>query len=425
MKRVLIVGGGIAGLSCAYELHKAGWPVTIVEKGRLGGVILTERSEGYLIEGGPDSFITTKPWAKELCEEIGLGDRLMSARARGFHVLWEGKLHPVPDGVFLAVPTRLWPFLASGLFSLGGKFRMAMDLILPRGPEMEDESIGAFVRRRLGREALEKLAEPVMAGIYVASADELSLRATFPRFAEMEREHRSLIRALRRAPPSGPTSPFVTLRGGMRELVDRLVSRMTGVTFVGGREVVALEPGWRVRLDGSVMEADVVVLAVPGPCAARLWAGVPAIRHVSTATVSLGYRGRLDLDGTGHVIPRSQRKGMVACTWTSSKFEGRAPADRTLIRCFYDRTDGDLARRAHEELREVLPLGGEPEFARAFTWPDASPVYEVGHIRRVEEFEARLPPGLHVAGAGFHGIGIPDCIRDGRAVARRILAALT
>lgn len=421
MKRVLVVGGGITGLACAYELHKAGWPVTVVEKDRLGGVIRTEREGPFLIEGGPDSFIVTKPWAKELCEEIGLGDRLIPARSRRVYVLSGGRLHEMPEGLFLTVPTRIWPFLKSSLISWGGKFRMGLDYVLPRGPEVEDESIGSFVRRRLGREALEKLAEPIMAGIYVAPADELSLRSTFPRFAEMEREHRSLIKALRKLPPGGNTSPFVSLRGGMQELVAKLLERMRDVTFVTGREVLSIEPGWRVKVGEAVMEADAVVLAVPAHAAARLWPGVPPVKYVSTTTVTLAYRKFRDLDGTGFVIPRREARRILACTWTSQKFEGRAPEDHLLVRCFVLGTEGDAAAAAREEMRDLLGAPEPPVASKVFRWPEANPVYEVFHQRRVREFEERLPRGLYVAGAGFHGTGIPDCVRDGRAVAKKIM----
>jgi oxygen-dependent protoporphyrinogen oxidase len=425
VKRVAVLGGGIAGLSCAYELHRTGVPVTVVERERLGGVILTRRQGDFLVEGGPDSFLTTKPWAKELCEEIGLGDRLIPTLSRRVYVLSGGRLHPLPEGLFLTVPTRVWPFLTSGLLSFAGKMRMGLDLVLPRGPEVEDESIGSFVRRRLGREALEKLAEPIMAGIYVASADELSLRATFPRFAQMEREHRSLIKALRRAPPSGPLSPFLSLRGGMAELVERLLSRMAGVTFLTGREAVRLEragAAWTVRLNDGALEADDVVLAVPAPEAAKLWPGVPGIKYVSTTTVSLAYRGGPRLpEGTGFVIPRGEGRKILACTWTSQKFEGRAPADHVLVRCFVRGTEGDAERLAREEMRDILGLTGDPVLSQVYRWPDRNPVYEVGHERRVREFEAAMPAGLHLCGSGFHGAGLPDCVRDGRAVARKIM----
>ncbi|HEX7900020.1 MAG TPA: protoporphyrinogen oxidase, partial [Planctomycetota bacterium] len=288
MKRVVIVGGGIAGLACAYELSKGGAAVTIVEKDKLGGVIRTERHGELLIEGGPDSFITQKPWAKELCEELGLADQLIPSKSGKVYVWYRDRLHEMPAGLYLTVPTRIWPFLTSGLISFLGKLRMGMDLLLPRGPEVEDESIGAFIRRRLGAEALEKLAEPIMAGIYVASADELSLRSTFPRFAEMEREHRSLIKAMRKTPRTGNVSPFLSLRDGMKTLVDRLLARMKGVTLLEGKEALQVGPG-RVTLDEGELQADAVVLAVPTPAARKLWPSIPEVRYVTTTTVSLAY----------------------------------------------------------------------------------------------------------------------------------------
>lgn len=421
MKRVVIIGGGIAGLSAAYELHKAGCAVTVVERERLGGVIRTERAESYLIEAGPDSFITTKPWARELCDEIGLGDRLISPQSRKVFVYSSGALHELPEGLFLTVPTKFGPFLTSSLISFPGKMRMAMDLFLPRGKEVEDESIGSFIRRRLGAEALEKLAEPIMAGIHVARADELSLRSTFPRFAEMEREHRSLIKALRKIPRGGSVSPFVSFPGGMTELVERLLERMQGVTFVTGKEATRLEPGWKAHLTDGVLEADAVILAVPTPAAAKLWPGIPDVKYVSTSVVSLAYRKFRDLEGTGFVIPRGENRKILACTWTSNKFEGRAPDDQLLVRCFVQGCGGNLAETAHEEMRAILGAGQRPVFSRVHTWPDRNPVYEVGHERRMREFEATLPRGLRLAGSGFHGAGIPDCVKDGRAVARSLL----
>jgi oxygen-dependent protoporphyrinogen oxidase len=420
VKRVVIIGGGIAGLACAYELHKAGWPVTVVEKDKLGGVIRTERHGDLLIEGGPDSFIVQKPAAKELCEELGLGDRLIPTRSRKVHVWSEGRLHEMPEGLFLTVPTKIGPFLKSELISTWGKMRMGLDLVLPRGPELEDESIGSFVRRRLGREALEKLAEPIMAGIYVASADELSLRSTFPRFADMEREHRSLIKALRKIPPSGNLSPFLTLRGGLSELVEKLLAAMPSVRFVTG-EATTIEAG-AVRVGDTLLEADQVVLAIPATAARKLWPDAPEVRYVTTSTISLCYPKFGDFQGTGFVIPRTENRKILACSWTTNKFEGRSPEDRFLVRCFVKGEASDPEGFAKEEMRAMLGAPAEPLFSRVFTWRERNPVYEVGHERKIAAAEAKLPPWLHLAGSGFHGAGLPDCIKDGRAVAKRILS---
>jgi protoporphyrinogen/coproporphyrinogen III oxidase len=418
--RVLVVGGGIAGLAAAYELQKGGAQVTVVEKDKLGGVIRTERHGDLLIEGGPDSFIVQKPAAKELCEELGLGDRLIPTRSRKVHVWSGGRLHEMPEGLFLTVPTKVIPFLKSGIISFLGKLRMGMDLVLPRGPEVEDESIGSFIRRRLGQEALEKLAEPIMAGIYVASADELSLRSTFPRFADMEREHRSLIKALRKIPPSGNLSPFLTLRGGLKELVDALLAAMPGVRFVTG-EVLQVKEGF-VKIGEDLLETDHVVLAVPAPAARKLWPDAPEVRYVTTSTVSLCYPKFGDFQGTGFVIPRRENRKILACSWTTNKFEGRSPDDRFLVRCFVKGESEDPEALARWEMREMLGAPAEPIFSKVFTWKDRNPVYEVGHEKKIAAAEAKLPPWLHLAGSGFHGAGLPDCIKDGRAVARRILS---
>jgi oxygen-dependent protoporphyrinogen oxidase len=267
-----------------------------------------------------------------------------------------------------------------------------------------------------------------MAGIFVASADDLSLRCTFPRFAEMEREHRSLIKAMRRIPRTGgDTSPFLTLRGGMSELTERLILLMPGVTFLKGMEVLGLEPAgerWRVRLADEALEADAVILAVPTHAAVKLRPGIPAVRYVSTSTVSLAYRKFRELEGSGFVIRRSEDRKIMACTWTSSKFAGRAPADHLLVRCFVRGVVEDAAPQAHEEMRDLLGVREEPVLAKTHTWSEANPVYEVGHERRMREYEAGLPSGLYLAGSGFHGTGVPDCVRDGRAVGRMVAERL-
>ncbi|HTF57689.1 MAG TPA: protoporphyrinogen oxidase [Planctomycetota bacterium] len=444
MKRAVVVGGGIAGLAAAWELHRAGARVTLLEaRPRLGGVIVTKRAGGWILEGGPDSFLTTKPGAVELCREAGLSERIIPARSRRVHVLSGGILHPVPDGVHLTVPTRSWPLLRSRLFTWRGKFRMLSERWRKPAPPADDESLGAFVRRRFGDEAFEKLAEPLMAGIHLAPGDALSLKSTFPRFLEMEREQGSLIRALRRGPPAGTVSPFVSLKGGMEDLVDRLVERMPEVEFRTSAAVRRIERGYRLVLDGGAIAADVVVLAVPAPAAAELVRpldeglaeALRAIDYVGSATVSLGYpRASVpgELDGTGFVIPRAEVRHLLACTWSSSKFEGRAPEGRVLFRCFIPPEglkgpDAELVGRARAELERVMGITGEPEVAEAWRWEGANPVYAVGHEARVRNIEARRTslPNLFFTGAGYRGLGIPDCISDGRAIGRAALRSLS
>ena len=444
MKRIVIIGGGIAGTSLAWRLESAGVDVTLLERReRLGGVIETVREEDFLIEGGPDSFVTMKPWGKTLCEELGIGGGLRPLARPGFFVRSRGKLHRFPAGVLLSVPTKILPFLFNSLLSFRSKMRMGLDLILPRGPEVEDESLADFVLRRFGREALEKVAEPVMAGIFVAPADQLSLQTTFPQFAKMERDHRSLIRAFRkhRRHASGG-SPFLTLEGGMDGLVRALESGLKKTKVITGCAVDAIEPGWRIIAGAETTEADAVVLAVPASEAARLVRPfdpslsdrLGTIRATSTATCSLAYRQEdipHDLDGTGFVIPRKERETILACTWSSRKFDGRAPEGKILLRCFlggvgmehvFERNDDELVRTAREDLERTLGITADPLLHRLFRWPNANPVYEVGHLKKVQEIDRNAPDGLHFLGSPYHGLGIPDCVRDAGELGDRLAA---
>jgi oxygen-dependent protoporphyrinogen oxidase len=443
MKRVAVIGGGIAGLAAAWELHQGGAKVTVLEaRPRLGGVIVTKRSRGWLLEGGPDSFLTTKPAAVDLVREAGLADQLIPSQSRRVYVLSRGELHPIPEGMHLTVPTRAWPLLRSGLFSWRGKLRMLSERWRRGSPPDGDESLGSFVRRRFGCEAFEKVAEPLMAGIHLAPGDRLSLKSTFPRFAQMEAERGSLIRAMKGAPP-GSVSPFASLRGGVATLVDRLVELMPDVEFRPAAPVRRLDPGFRLLLDGGALEADAVILAVPAPAAADLAASLDpgladalrAIEYVGSATISLGWpRDAVpaELDGTGFVIPRAEADSIMACTWSSSKFENRAPEGRVLLRCFVPpaglaASDDQLAGKAREILGRALGITAEPELAEVWRWDGANPVYAVGHEERVREIEARRAkiPNLFLTGAAYRGLGLPDCISDGRATGKAALRSLS
>jgi len=483
VNRVVVVGGGITGLATAYYLQKRAdqdnlpLSCTLVESAaNLGGKVVTLRRDGFVIEGGPDALLTQKPWGLELCRELGLADRLVGTRpGQPFYLLMRGRLVPFPPGVVLTVPTKLWPILRTPAMTWPGKLRMGLDLILPPRRDDADESLADFVRRRLGREALETFAEPLLAGVHVADPERLSLRATFPRLAEVERRHGSLIRGFR-ASAAGPRpattpsqngagatsvrarTPFVALRGGMQELVDALATRLGPATIVRGRKVVSLDgPGsgaspplpsasYRVHLDdGATLEAGIVVLATPSYVAADLVepfnpdlaSGLRQIRYVSTATISLGFR-RDDvahpLNGTGFLIPRREKRRITAGTWTSSKFEDRAPEGHVLLRAFVggardeaivERDDAELVAIARSELGDILGIDAEPILAEVFRWRRGMPQYDVGHRERVAALERRLGHGLFLAGSTYGGVGLPDCIHGAQQTAETIARAST
>ena len=463
--KLVVVGGGISGLAAAHRAvelareRSTALDLTLIEaRARLGGTIATERAGGFLIEAGPDSFLSEKPWALALCRRLGVEDRLVRTddRFRKVFVWRAGRLHPLPDGFQLLAPTKLGPFITSGLFSWPGKLRMALDLVLPRGVS-DDESLGAFVRRRLGREALERVAQPLVAGIYTADPDDLSLAATMPRFRELERRERSVVlglwRANRKAPQAGTSgarwSLFVTFQHGMEELVTTLASRLPPGTALLKHRVDGIERhghGWRVlSAEGAAVEADRVIVAAEAYTTSRLLRYVdPAlatllgeIPYASSATVTLGYR-RGDvpnpLDGFGFVVPRTERRAVLACTFSSVKYPGRAPEGHALLRCFVggalnegilQSDDGALVAGTRDELRQALGVTAEPVLTRVSRWPKAMPQYHVGHGGRVETIErcAAAIPGLHLAGGAFRGVGIADCVRSGEAAAEQALSS--
>jgi oxygen-dependent protoporphyrinogen oxidase len=453
---VLIVGGGIAGLAAAYRLRQAdpALPITLVEReSRLGGKIVTAEQDGFLVEGGPDSFLAQqKPWGLELARELGLSERLLGTNdaRRAVYLLRRGRLRRMPDGLMLIVPTRFLPFALTPLISPLGKLRMGLDLFIPPRRDDADESLGDFIRRRLGREALDVLAEPMMAGIHVAEAERLSLQATFPRYIDIERKYGSLIRGMlaarkaRAKTPPTEYSMFVSMRGGLRELVAALEGALAGVEILVGRAVTSLgqvDGGYTLRLDdGERRQADAVVLAVPAYAAAELLAplnpaladGLRVIRYVSTATVSLGFR-REDvphpLDGFGFVVPASEPCDLLACTWTSTKFDHRAPDDAVLLRAFVggpgredviEQDDAALIDMVRAELRRIMGIEAPPVVARTFRWRKANPQYDVGHLERVSALEALCPPGLFLTGSAYRGVGIPDCARQGAETAAQV-----
>ena len=465
--RIVVVGGGIAGLAAAHRLVELARDegraldlVLLEAADRLGGTIRTERVDGFLLDAGPDSFISEKPWALALAERVGLGARLRRTddRFRRTYVVRGGRLRPLPEGFLLLAPTRAWPVLASSVFSWRGKLRLGLDLILPRRSAPGDESLGSFVRRRLGREALERVAQPLVGGIYTADPDRLSLAATMPRFLALEREHRSLILGLRRTARGGEAagasgarwSLFVTLAGGMEELVDALAARLPAGAVRLSTPAAAIAPvpsGWRVEpRAGSPLQADGVVLAGPAPAMATLVSGadrplaelLDGIAYASSATVALAYPRaaiRQPLDGFGFVAPRVEGRAILACTFSSVKYPGRAPDGFALLRVFIGgamqagllaRDDAALLQLAHDDVTSLLGITGDPVLARVWRHPAAMPQYEVGHLDRVAAIESRLEalPGLALAGGAYRGVGIADCVRSGEAAAERLNSSL-
>jgi len=464
--KLVVVGGGITGLAAAHRSVEVArersteLELTVVEaRDRLGGTIATEQAGGFLVEGGPDSFLSEKPWALALCRRLGVEHRLVRTddRFRKVFVWRAGRLHALPDGFQLLAPTKLGPFVRSGLFSWRGKLRMALDLVMPRGTS-DDESLGAFVRRRLGREALERVAQPLVAGIYTADPDDLSLTATMPRFFELERRERSIIlglwRANRRAPQTGTSgarwSLFVTFQNGMEEMVTSIASRLPRGAVRLKHRVDGIERsgrGWKVVGGlGPALEADHVIVAAESYTASRLLRYVdPAlatllgeIPYASSATVSFGYR-RAEvphaLDGFGIVVPQTERRSVFACTFSSVKYPGRAPEGHVLLRCFVggalnegilESDDSALIASTRNELRELLGITDKPVLSRMARWTKAMPQYHVGHAGRVETIErcAAALPGLHLAGGAYRGVGIADCVRSGEAAAEQVFGAL-
>ena len=471
MKHIVVIGGGIAGLAAVHrivELSQAmstAVKVTLLEaSSRLGGSIATEQIGDFLVEAGPDSFITEKPWALKLCERIGLTPRLVSTQSpyQKIYIVHDGKLVALPDGFFLLAPTRLWPFIQTPLFSWPGKLRMAGELFLPRGPSNGDESLGAFVRRRFGHEALERVAQPLVGGIYASDPDKLSLGATMPRFKEMERNSRSVIYAMwsgqRRRAKNAETgsgarwSLFVTLAGGMQELVDNLARRLPEGTIRLNAAATALKGNadgtWRVTVrDNAIIEADSIIIATPAfrtgalikQLDASTAAELNAIAYASTATVSLAYR-REDFpqapNSFGFVVPAIEKRKIMACTFSSLKYPGRAPNDKILLRAFvggslqpqlFDTSDSEMESGVRAELKSLLGVTTAPIFTRIWRHPKSMPQYHVGHQARVSRIEEalQLSPTLALAGSAYHGVGISDCVRTGEEAAEKVLAQLS
>ena len=476
MTDVVVIGGGIAGLATAYELSRRGISFLVLEAApRAGGVIVSERVDEFTIDGGPDSLLVQKPEAIALCREIGLGDRLVSTKPpRLAYVQRGGHLHALPAASVFGIPTRIGPFLRTRLFTWAGKMRMGAELFVPKRTDSADESIGSFMRRRFGSEATAYLAEPLMAGIHAGDVNRLSMQALFPRLVEAERTHGSVLRAFRinaRLKPRAPwrstereasskrssgslerqasaersESAFKSLPGGLSELVRALVHTIgeshvrigTEITSIVGRGPFAL---WSGAV--KVADARVLVFATPAYATADLLEDrdpdlarrCREIRYSSSVTVALGFKRDAvshPLNGSGFVVPRGEKNGILAATWLSSKWPGRAPDDRVLMRAFaggardpwaIDESDAELIERSLDALRPVLGIAGEPLLTRVYRFDRASAQHDVGHLERAAAIDRALArhAGLFITGSGFRGVGIPDCIADGRRTAAQV-----
>jgi protoporphyrinogen/coproporphyrinogen III oxidase len=457
MIRIAIIGGGISGLTAAFALEehrRAGTVEYIVYESwpRLGGVLRTERIQGCTVEAGPDSFITEKPWAADLCRAVGLSDQLIGSNDadRKTYILVRGQLVPIPDGLMFMVPTKILSTALSPFFSWTTKLRFSRELFHPLRADELDESVASFVERHYGREMVDRLADPLLSGIYGGEATSLSVRAVLPRFAEMERTHGSLGRAMlaARRTSSHKTSPpiFTSLKNGMQQLVEALVLKLHQTSLRTNTLVHSIHreaAGWNVSSGSKSDRFDAVILAVPTHAAAQLLtttsgelaAELAAVTYSSSITVALGYdRGvRQSLPpGFGFLVPRSEGKRLLAATFVHNKFAHRAPDDRALLRCFFagsnagniwQLSDDAVVAVAQNELQQILRLRAAPLFARVYKWKSAMAQYGVGHLERLDRIERlrQQLPGLALAGNGYRGIGIPDCIRSGGEAAKRVL----
>ncbi|HSC34693.1 MAG TPA: protoporphyrinogen oxidase [Thermodesulfobacteriota bacterium] len=466
-KRVIVIGGGITGLSAAHRLTELSrdkilnLEILLLEKSDgVGGVISTVERDGFTIEEGPDSFITSKPWGLNLSSRLGLDNELIETNRdkRRTYVLLHGRLVPLPDGFIMLAPARIMPFLRTPLFSWHGKLRMLMDLVIPKNPP-GDESLASFVRRRLGREALDRAAQPMIGGVYTADPEKLSLRATMPQFLEMEERYGSVIKGMYQGlrkrkkgvmPDSGARySLFVSFKKGMKTLVDAIVRKIpegsikTGVAVEGIKEAY---DGWEVTTGDGILNAAGVIITTPAYITAGLLenaAGESAallrkIEYTSTAVVILAYRKEdieTELGGFGFVVPRTERSSMIACSFSSEKFPGRAPQSCTVLRIFvggaldpetYKMEDLRIIETVRKEIGSLLGIKSDPVFTIIKRYPGAMPQYHVGHRELVEGIQREIKKldGLEIAGNAFGGVGIPDCINSGERAAERLLQSL-
>lgn len=472
MPKIVIVGGGIAGLAAAVHLKSGAKAygknadITLIEKNnRIGGKILTEKLGNYLIEGGPDSFLPEKVWSVNLARHLGLEPEMLPSndKFKGTFIYSNRRLHSLPEGVMLMVPTSFWPMAKSSLISWPGKLRMGMEVLIPKRKEISDESLASFVTRRLGRECLEKIAEPLVAGIHTSNPDNMSVLATFPRFVQMEQKSGSLImgmvaamktrtHASHNAPPPKTGAAKLTFsmsfRNGMGELAQACADRIGKDSIRLGASVKAVAPkggGYAVTLEsGEILDADHVVLASAAYDSADMIRSMDAdladrmnkIEWSSSGTVTVVFRKsdvRVPLNGFGFIVPRIEGRRINASTYSSIKWSYRAPDDTVMVRVFvggghheelvHDLDDAGTVRTVLEELDVVLGLKADAQFSKVYRWKRGMPKYTVGHLERIKDIDRLMSahPGLHLIGCSYKGIGIGDCVHEAEIAAEKIL----
>lgn len=464
-KKIAVVGGGIGGLSAAYAMEKEAdarglnLKIELFEKqGRMGGNIQTDHIDNFIVEGGPDCVYSEKPAALKLCKELGLEGQFLQTREekKGTFVYWNNKLHDLPEGVILMIPTMILPILFSSLISIPGKLRMALEPFIPKRTNKEEETLSQFVKRRLGKELLEKIAEPLVGGIHAGNPETMSINASFPRFVDLEQKHGSLIRGMlsrkkqmvsmsKRKPPK--YTMFMTLKNGLQDLTITLQKKLRKTKIHENKEALNIKrktDGYELSFKNEQPRLyDSIIIATPSYATANLVKGVNTlladklleIPYVSTATVSLAYSSsnlKQIQNGFGFIVPKISKRKIMAATYTSNKFLCRAPDGKMLIRCFVGGAqnedlvfldDEEMSKMVKDELKEIAGIGSQPIFTKIYRWKKAMPQYVIGHIDRVKKIEELFSecPGLFPSGNAYNGIGISDCILKSSKVAESVV----
>ncbi|MBI4903857.1 MAG: protoporphyrinogen oxidase [Acidobacteria bacterium] len=450
----IIIGGGISGLSAAWYLAEAGKSSTLIEKNsRLGGVLETHEWEGCILEGGPDSYLSIKPEATQLARELGLEQDIISSNddKRITYVWKRNRLVPLPDGMMMMVPTKIMPVAVSPLLSWGTKIRMGIEFLRRPGVPPPERSVADFIRQHYGQETVDYLADPLLSGVYGGDSRALSVNSVLPRFVDLETKYGSLTRGVlenRKRMAQAESGPlFRTLKGGFRSMVDAIQSGVSQHARVIHKEAEALErdgAAWRVRVDGEWISANHVIIATPAYAAGALLRAHDAemarlletVDYSSSITISLVYRpGSVPapFTGFGFLVPKVERRKLLACTFVHNKFNHRAPDGYSIVRCFVggagnaqvlDESDEQLLAAVMQDLRTMIGLTAKPDFHRIVRWRRSMAQYTLGHAHRIAQIQRRIMafPGLHLAGNAYSGIGIPDCVRTGKQAATAVIS---